>query len=116
MAIGVMATGMLTSTLRVLATAFQHIGGYHPELPQKSKPMSDEFNPDWKLSPIDSAAVKLSLALHRHVPNWPGATDEQIAAIVKEMYEVTGIADVIRSSEPPTKSNWREHDVCSLRK
>jgi ribosome modulation factor len=43
------------------------------------------FNPDWKLSPTEGMAVKLSLALYKHVPNWPGATDEQLESVAVEI-------------------------------
>lgn len=45
------------------------------------------FTPDWILSPTETMAVKLSIALSRHVPNWPGATDEQLAAVAAEILE-----------------------------
>lgn len=41
----------------------------------------NEFNPDWQLSPKDSIAVTLSIALAKHIPGWPGATDEELAAV-----------------------------------
>lgn len=47
--------------------------------------MPYEFNPDWELTPIESLAVKLSMALARHIPDWPGATDEQLAAVAREI-------------------------------
>lgn len=39
------------------------------------------FNPDWTLTTIEHLQVWLSLALGQHVPEWPGATDEQLEAV-----------------------------------
>lgn len=47
--------------------------------------MSD-FKPDWKLDPVDQIAVALTLALSKHVPNWPGCTDEQMELIAREVW------------------------------
>lgn len=47
--------------------------------------MTHEFTPDWKLSPQDQFAVKLSLSLSKHIPDWPGCTDEQLAAVAAEL-------------------------------
>lgn len=44
-----------------------------------------QFAPNWTLSPTDKMAVKLTLALNRHIPGWPGATDEQLAAVAEEI-------------------------------
>jgi hypothetical protein len=40
-----------------------------------------EFNPDWELNAIGKLSVALTVALSRHIPEWPGATDEQIEAV-----------------------------------
>lgn len=57
--------------------------------------MSEKFEPDWDLLPEEKLANALSIALCRHMPEWPGTTDEVLSAITKEIYEVTGIAAVI---------------------
>lgn len=44
----------------------------------------NQFRPNWKLSPTESMAVKLTIALHRHIPNWPGATALQAQAFVRD--------------------------------
>jgi hypothetical protein len=46
-----------------------------------------EFKPDWKLSPAEQMQVDLSLALTKHVPGWPGATDEQIEAVARQVID-----------------------------
>jgi hypothetical protein len=43
------------------------------------------FTPDWELSEAETLAVNLSIALHRHVPGWGGATDEQLDAVAKQL-------------------------------
>lgn len=40
---------------------------------------------DWVLSADDIVQVHLSLALTKHVPNWPGATDEQLFSVAQEI-------------------------------
>lgn len=47
--------------------------------------MPSEFNPDWDLTPEQALAVVLSMALSRHVPGWPGATDEQLEAVARDV-------------------------------
>ena len=47
--------------------------------------MSYKFKPDWNLLPHELLAVRLSISLNKHVPDWPGATDEQIANIVTDL-------------------------------
>jgi hypothetical protein len=44
-----------------------------------------KFSPDWKLTPVEQMAVKLTLALAKHIPGWPGATDEQLQAVVTDI-------------------------------
>ena len=53
--------------------------------------MTDEFNPDWKLSPQQQMQVALSLSLPKHIPDWPGCTDEQMEAVA---------ADLLRGPSP----------------
>jgi hypothetical protein len=50
--------------------------------------MTHEFTPDWKLSQQDQLQVHLSIALTKHVPGWPGATDEQLAAVAADLTTV----------------------------
>jgi len=45
----------------------------------------NQFRPNWRLSPTEAMAVKLSLALSRHIPGWPGATDEQLEAVAADI-------------------------------
>ena len=42
---------------------------------------------DWTLSAVDVVQVQLSLSLTRHVPGWPGATDEQLQAVAREIVD-----------------------------
>jgi hypothetical protein len=44
-----------------------------------------QFRPNWTLSAADKMAVKLTIALGKHIPGWPGATDEQLAAVAEEI-------------------------------
>lgn len=53
----------------------------------KRKVKSVPFNPDWKLEPDEAMAVTLSLSLNRHVPDWPGCTDEQLLAVARDVIE-----------------------------
>ena len=58
------------------------------------------FKPDWTLEPREVLAVALTLALSRSVPNWRGATDEQIDAVAGDLIDAIGAAwmrDVLRS-------------------
>ena len=57
------------------------------QLARRSHDVSYPFTPNWKLGPAESMAVKLSIALSRHIPNWPGATDEQLEAVAAEICE-----------------------------
>lgn len=54
----------------------------------KTTDMAYEFKPNWELSPVDKLAVRLTLALGRHIPDWPGATDEQLEAVASEIMGV----------------------------
>jgi hypothetical protein len=36
-------------------------------------------------TPTDALAETLAHALHRHLPDWPGIFDEQLAAIVRDV-------------------------------
>lgn len=47
-----------------------------------------EFEPDWTLNPVDRMSVNLSIALAKHIPGWPGATDEQLMAVSREIIEL----------------------------
>ena len=40
---------------------------------------------DWIVSADDIVQVHLSLALTKHVPGWPGATDDQLFAVAQEI-------------------------------
>jgi len=40
---------------------------------------------DWTVSAEDLIATTLSIALAQNVPNWPGATDEQLRAVAQEV-------------------------------
>lgn len=43
----------------------------------------NRFNPNWTLPLVDHLAGKLSIALHKYIPHWPGATDEELAAVAE---------------------------------
>jgi len=49
-----------------------------------------DFKPNWTLNLIDQIAVALSIALHKNVPEWPGCTDEQMEAVVRDVLEMMG--------------------------
>lgn len=40
---------------------------------------------DWVVSADDIVQVQLSLSLAKHVPNWPGATDDQLFKVACEI-------------------------------
>lgn len=40
---------------------------------------------DWTIPAVDLIAVTLSIALGQRVPGWPGATDEQLDAVAREI-------------------------------
>ncbi len=40
---------------------------------------------DWVLTADDLVQVHLSLSLSKHVPGWPGATDEQLWAVAQDI-------------------------------
>lgn len=42
---------------------------------------------DWTLCAADIVQAQLSVSLSRHVPGWPGATDEQLAAVGREIID-----------------------------
>lgn len=42
---------------------------------------------DWVVSADDIVHVHLSLALTKHVPGWPGATDEQLFEVAREIID-----------------------------
>ncbi len=52
------------------------------------------FSPDWTLSAVEQMAVKLMMALPKHIPEWPGATDEQIIAVAEEILAIPVIPSV----------------------
>lgn len=43
----------------------------------------NRFNPNWTLPLVDHLAGRLSIALHKYIPHWPGATDEELAAVAE---------------------------------
>ena len=51
--------------------------------------MSAEFNPDWLglMPPEDVLQVALTLTLSKHVPGWPGATDEQLERVARDLID-----------------------------
>lgn len=52
-----------------------------PQPPSLSPVRAGEFKPDWALSTVERVIVVLSLALPKHIPGWPGCTDEQMEAV-----------------------------------
>lgn len=40
---------------------------------------------DWTVSAVDLVAVTLSIALSQRVSGWPGATDEELGAVAREI-------------------------------
>jgi hypothetical protein len=52
----------------------------------------DGFSPDWTLSASEQIQVALTLALTKHVPGWPGATDEQLEAVAGEVLKVDALS------------------------
>jgi hypothetical protein len=40
---------------------------------------------DWNLRAVDVVQVALTLSLRRHVPQWLGATDEQLEAVARDI-------------------------------
>ena len=72
----------------------------------------NNFNPDWKLSPVDQMQVDLSLALTKHVPGWPGATDEQLEAVAKYVIDGQDVTKIESGSFPGATEmaltgNWK---------
>lgn len=55
---------------------------------------TEEFEPNWSLSANEATQVALTLALTRHVPGWPGATDEQLEAVAREVLAALPRKDV----------------------
>ncbi len=49
--------------------------------------MPEQFSPDWELGEVDKLAVLLTIALNKYIPNWPGATDEQLADVARAIIE-----------------------------
>ena len=48
------------------------------------------FTPDWKLTQEQRVVVALTLALSKHIPGYPGATDEQLEAVAREVLAKIG--------------------------
>lgn len=42
---------------------------------------------DWVVNAYDVVQAHLSLALHKHVPGWTGATDEELFEVAKEIVD-----------------------------
>lgn len=42
---------------------------------------------DWILSADDIVQVQLSMSLSKHIPGWPGATDEQLHEVAVEIID-----------------------------
>jgi hypothetical protein len=61
--------------------------------------------PDWTPSDQDKTAVALTLALSKHIPDWPGATDDQLADVAKAV--LSALAQSGRSSAEPVA--WQTH-------
>ncbi len=76
------------------------------------------FKPDWSLAPRDVLSVALTLALHRSVPGWGGATDEQLDAVAGDIIESCSAAwmrDVLRlrrNSLPRGELRSAYNDAC----
>lgn len=56
------------------------------------------YGADWTASAIDVASVALSIALSKHVPGWPGATDEEIEAVARSVIAALDAPQVERRS------------------
>jgi hypothetical protein len=67
--------------------------------------MTHEFTPDWKLSQQDQLQVHLSIALAKHVPGWPGCTDEQLGAVAADLLQTIDDGDD-RSAGPTWEQFW----------
>lgn len=50
--------------------------------------LQDSFEPDWTLDPVERMSVNLTIALSKHIPGWPGATDEQLMAVAKDIMKL----------------------------
>jgi hypothetical protein len=53
----------------------------------KAKGKRQPFRPDYSLTPAEALTITLNLALNKHIPNWPGCTDEQLEAVAEEVIE-----------------------------
>ena len=49
------------------------------------QPRGEDLKPDWQLNQIEALAVNISLAMHKHVAGWGGATDEQLELVAREI-------------------------------
>lgn len=47
----------------------------------------DDFNPDYQLTPTQALAITLNLSLDKHVPRWPGCSDEQLDAVARDIIQ-----------------------------
>lgn len=63
----------------------------------------DDWNPDWDLSLTEKLACTLSIALSKHVPDWKGATDEQLDqvadAILKRIRREYSLRELMSDAE-----------------
>ena len=50
---------------------------------------------NWDVSAEDLVQIHLTLALGRHIPGWPGATDDQLWEVAKEI--VTALDETPRA-------------------
>lgn len=48
-------------------------------------PKPEPFKPDWHLTPIEALGVTLSMSLFKHIPNWPGCTDDQLEKVSRDV-------------------------------
>jgi hypothetical protein len=70
-------------------------------------PHTNEFKPDWTLSLKDNMVVKLTLALSAHLPDWPGATDEQLDAIAEDLTEL--VIEAVKQEREANKAIMFAH-------
>ncbi len=61
-----------------------------------------DFKPNWTLSQKAALAVTLTISLSRHIPDWPGCTDEQLGLVAEDILKerVAGfIADALAEAK-----------------
>lgn len=63
--------------------------------------MTSEFTPNWKLDIAGKIAVALTISLNKHIPGWPGATDEQLAAVAADILAVSDLSQTVRPIDLP---------------